>query len=127
MLIVDMHPSTNAYYVPLEPLIQVWGELVESHDYPGLERPRTMSILFEGGNIILSGHVLLSARKRVDKDNKKVTYYIPRVAPTADWKGNIKEVFVYEEPLQEGINDDPESLTKIRKKFRKLLEKQLAK
>ncbi|MEM4204963.1 MAG: hypothetical protein QXS54_12925, partial [Candidatus Methanomethylicaceae archaeon] len=117
MFIVDMHPSTIHYYVPIEPLMQVWGALVESHDYPGLERPRTLSVLFAGGNIILSGHTLFSARKKVDPQNRIVTYHIPRIGPSKKWKAGINEYFVYNEPLLEGINDDPDSLEGIARRW----------
>lgn len=113
-LIVDMHPSTNAYYVPIEPLMQVWGAIVESHDYPGLERPRTLSVLFEGGNIILSGHTLFSAKKELDTENDRVIYYIPRMLAKGGWNAGIAEVFKFEEPLLRGINDDPNSLERLR-------------
>jgi len=114
MFIVDMHPSTNLYYVPIEPLMQVWSKIVESHDYPGLERPRTLSVLFEGGNIILSGHALFSAKKTVDKNADKVIYQIPRVTAQEGWKAIVEEFFEFEEPLLKGINDDPNSLGKLR-------------
>jgi L-lysine 2,3-aminomutase len=115
MFVVDMHPSTNAYYVPIEPLMQVWGALVESHDYPGLERPRTLSVLFEGGNIILSGHALFSAEKEVDRANDRVIYTLPRIAPGKEWKATVAESFVYDEPLMPGVNDDPRSLDDLRR------------
>lgn len=117
MFIVDMHPSTNKYYVPIEPLMQVWGKLVESHDFPGLERPRTLSILFRGGNIILSGSTLFAAKKEVDHNKKKVTYRIPRVEGEQvgeSWRARIREEFRYEEPLMVGVNDDPQSLDVLR-------------
>lgn len=117
MFIADMHPSTNTYYVPIEPLIQVWSDLVESHEYPGLERPRTLSVLFEGGNIILSGHVFFSAKKQVDKDNERVIYYIPRICTQSRWKPKIAEVYEYDEPLLEGINDDPDSLDRLKRSW----------
>ncbi len=117
MFIIDMHPSTNAYYVPIEPLMQVWGMLIESHDYIGLERPRTLSVLFEDGNIILSGHSLFSAKKQVDKDNDRVIYTIPRIESSKGWKANIAESFIYSEPLLKGINDDSKSLNRIKEQF----------
>lgn len=119
MFIVDMHPSTNAYYVPIEPLMQVWGMLVESHDYPGLERPRTLSVLFEGGNIILSGYTLFSASKIVDKKNERVIYRIPRISAEREWVAQVFEVFEYEEPLIPRINDDPNSLIKLKTQLKR--------
>ncbi|NOS83999.1 MAG: 4Fe-4S cluster-binding domain-containing protein [Ignavibacteria bacterium] len=110
MFIVDMHPSTNEYYVPIEPLLQVWGDLIESHDYPGIERPRTLSVLFEQGNVVLSGNTLFAMEKKVNKTEQSVTYKIPRVGSTGYWKNSIKEYFEYTEPLILGLNDDPHSL-----------------
>jgi L-lysine 2,3-aminomutase len=115
MFIVDMHPSTNAFYVPIEPLMHVWAELVESHDHPGLERPRTLSVLFSEGNIILSGHTLFAARKIVDRENDCVKYEIPRVGINP--RNGVSEVFAYIEPLLQGINDDPQSLSILQKSW----------
>jgi L-lysine 2,3-aminomutase len=117
MLIVDMHPSTNEYYVPIEPLLQIWGELVESHDFPGLEKPRTLSILFEQGNVILSGNTLFAMKKNVDLENGIVYYEIPRVGLGNSWEGTIKEAFVYSEPLLKGINCDVNSLEKFSNRY----------
>ncbi len=113
MLIVDMHPSTNAFYVPIEPLMAVWGALVESHDHPGLERPRTLSILFDKGNIILSGNTLLAMEKRVDREAEMVTYRIPRIGPHKSRSVEVAEVFEYSEPLNR-LNEDPDSLNRLR-------------
>ncbi len=121
MFIVDMHPSTNAFYVPIEPLMWVWAELVESHDHPGLERPRTLSVLFDKGNIVLSGHALFAARKSIDRSAGCVTYDIPR----ADLSPKVGiEVYTYTEPLLEGINDDPSSLTKLQGQWKRKLKSQ---
>jgi len=117
MFIVDMHPSTNAVYVPIEPLMQAWAILVESHDHPGLERPRTLSVLFEGGNIILSGATLFSAHKVVDKLRDMVVYYIPRIGAGERWSARVDEYFRYEEPLMPGLNDDPRSLEVLRRNW----------
>lgn len=112
MLIVDMHPSTNAFYVPIEPLLAVWGALVESHDFPGLERPRTLSILFEKGNVILSGNTLLAMRKSVDQDRGVVTYQIPRMGIDHAGAPDVAEMFEYQEPVSP-YNADPESLQRL--------------
>lgn len=105
--IVDMHPRTNTYYVPIEPLIRVWSIFAESHGLPEIGRPRTLSILYREGNILLSGHLLLSAKKEVDKRKKLVRYHIP-----VPFGG--RRAFTYEEPLLES-NSDPQSLEKLRK------------
>ena len=97
--------------------IHLAQSVVESHEYPGLERPKTLSVLFEGGNIILSGHVLFSAKKELDKENGRVIYHIPRVCTQTGWKPQIVEVFDYEEPLLEGINDDPNSLERLKRSY----------
>jgi L-lysine 2,3-aminomutase len=114
MFIVDMHPNTNKNYVPIEPLMLVWSKLVESHDYPGLERPRTLSILCEEGNIILSGHTLFSSRKVIDLESERVIYHIPRVDTNGSWDAGIMEIFTYSEPLIPGMNDNPDSLETLK-------------
>ena len=115
MFIVDMHPSTNFFYVPLEAILQVWGDLIDSHNYPGLEKPRTLSLLFKEGNILLSSHSLFAMKKKVDYKNKIVTYKIPRIGHKDNWNFNIKEFFMYSEPLIKHINDNPNSLSNINK------------
>lgn len=112
VFLADMHPRTNAYYVPIEPLIKAWAELVESHRYPGLERPRSLSILHRRRNIILSGHTLFAMRKEVDEDEGVVRYFIP--APSFVTSGGTKShYYMYEEPLMEE-NRDPKSLERLR-------------
>jgi len=119
MFIVDMHPSTDAFYVPIEPLLMAWSGLVESHDHPGLERPRTLSVLFEGGNILLSGASLLAMRKSVDIRRGTVTYRLPRFAVRGRWNADIAEVFTYEEPLSMH-NADPGSLEALRRRWERM-------
>jgi hypothetical protein len=77
-------------------------------------------VLFEGGNIILSGHTLFSAKKEVDKENDRVIYRIPRVGALTGWEPQIAEVFEYDEPIIEGINDDPKSLEKLRTRWERM-------
>jgi L-lysine 2,3-aminomutase len=117
MMIVDMHPSTNEFYVPIEPLLQIWGDLVESHDFPGLEKPRTLSMLFEQGNIILSGNSLFALTKEIDTENLLVHYQVPRVGIGENWEGSIREFFKFSEPLLIGINDNPNSLNTLKSKL----------
>lgn len=107
--IVDMHPRTNMYYVPIEPLIRVWFILAETHDHPEIERPKTLSVLFSEGNIILSGYLLFAAQKKIDRANNLVRYYIP--VPFGR-----KRVFIYDEPLVES-NCDPHSLERLKEKW----------
>jgi L-lysine 2,3-aminomutase len=114
-MILDMHPRTQERYVPLELLLKVWSNLGESHDYPELERPRTLSILCEQGNIILSGYALASMRKEIDKENGAVIYKIPAVYSLDMHEHAMERTFTYIEPLIKGYNDDPKSLDKARK------------
>jgi len=109
--IVDMHPRTIAYYVPIELLAKVFSALFDSHVIPDLERPKTLSILSKQGNLILSWHSLFAMKKEVDTKKGIVKYHIPKVILE-----KIEEViddYVYEEPLLVS-NKDPDSLLKIR-------------
>lgn len=102
MLIVDMHPRMKSQYIPLEILLAFWGALVESHNYPGLERPRTLSILFKEGNVIVSSHMLYSMTKTIDIENEVVTYKIPLI----NLSGEIEKFYIYNEPLSKYNNDE---------------------
>lgn len=110
MLIVDMHPRMKSQYIPLEILLKFWGALVESHNYPGLERPRTLSILFQEGNVIVSSHMLYSMTKSVDIKEEAVTYKIPLI----NLNGEIEKFYIYSEPLSK-YNDNESSLDKYRR------------
>ena len=113
-LIVDMHPRTQKRYVPLELLLRIWSRLGESHDYPELERPKTLTILCEQGNLILSGHILACMEKNVDKEKGAVIYKIPTVYSLHAKNPCMERTFTYAEPLISGYNDDPKSLDRIR-------------
>ena len=106
--IVDMHPRTQKRYVPIEKLLSVWRKLGESHLYPELERPRTLSILCKQGNIILSWYMLKHMKKRVNREKDEVVYQIPAIVGT----GGSEEVKLveYAEPIIPGINDEPNSV-----------------
>lgn len=112
--IVDMHPRTLAYYIPIEALIKVYGHLFDSHIIPELERPKTVSILSKQGNIVLSSHSLFAMKKEVDYSNKFVKYRIPKLTLN-DELTSIEE-FIYTEPLS-SFNEDPNSLEKLRKSW----------
>lgn len=101
MLIVDMHPRMKSQYIPLELLLKFWGALVESHNYPGLERPRTLSILFQEGNIILTSHMLYSMSKTINIQDEFVTYKIPLV----NLNGKVEKFYIYKEPLSKYNNN----------------------
>ncbi len=114
MMIADMHPTTSKQYVPFERIVTMWGRLVESHKYPGTERPRTLSILYKGGNIILSGSSLLAACKEVDVSKELVRYRFPVIGPDINNNPKICEWHIYEEPLSK-YNSNPDSLTVLRR------------
>ena len=109
--IVDMHPRTEKRYVPIERLLPIWRKIAESHIYPELERPRTLSILCKQGNIILSWYMLKHMKKRLDRKKNEVVYEIPSIVGM----GGSEEVKIveYTEPIIEGINDDSKSLLRI--------------
>ena len=65
----------------------------------------------------MSGQILFSARKTVDRANDRVIYFIPRVGARDPWRAEIREFFKYEEPLIEGVNDDPKSLDTLRQQW----------
>ena len=109
--IVDMHPRTLEYYVPIEMLVKVFGALFDSHTIPELERPKTLSLLTKQGNLILSWHSLFTMRKTIDYQHRIVKYRIPKVRLV---KNRIDFVeFICEESLSE-LNEDPNSLKDIR-------------
>jgi lysine 2,3-aminomutase len=124
MFIADMHPRTNHYYVAIEPLLRLWCRLVESHTYPGTERPRSLSILFSQGNIVVSGALLLAMRKSVDADSGVVTYKIPTSRFLSGDAANVKQgvsYFTFREPLIVGENDNPSSLAEVRDQWREVV------
>jgi L-lysine 2,3-aminomutase len=106
--IVDMHPRTQRRYVPIELLLKIWRKLAESHLYPELERPRTLSILTKQGNIILSWYMLKHMSKEINKEKNEVIYKIPAIVGTKGCE-EVKMV-EYFEPIIPGINDNPRSL-----------------
>ncbi len=108
--IVDMHPRTQKRYVPIEPLIGAWSEVYDSHTHPELQRPKTLSVLMEDGNIVLGGHTLFAMKKEVGKDF--VTYQVPLICRD----GKVAKTFTYREPLQP-YNSDPKSLDNLRTGF----------
>ncbi|MFH1721438.1 MAG: 4Fe-4S cluster-binding domain-containing protein [Candidatus Altiarchaeota archaeon] len=114
--IVDMHPRTLEYYVPLEQLLRIWSQLGESHDFPELERPRTLSILCKEGNVILSGYTLLAIQKKIFKSKDLVVYTIPAVFSGTAEEPKVERVFTYYEPIM-SANEDPQSLEKLKKEI----------
>ena len=114
-LIMDIHPRTQKGCVPLELMLKVWSRVGESHDYPELERPKTLSILCPEGNIILSGYTLANMRKEVDRGKGMVIYRIPAVYQLSAGEPRMERMFTYGEPLMPGYNDDSGSLDMIRR------------
>ncbi|MBI5148745.1 4Fe-4S cluster-binding domain-containing protein [Candidatus Pacearchaeota archaeon] len=115
--IVDMHPRTQKRYVPFEELLKVWSIVEDSHDYPELQRPRTLSILSAEGNIILSDSDLFATKKQVDKKSKIVRYTIPTIFSGEAGKLKIERINTFIEPLIKGVNDYPDSLYRLRQAF----------
>ncbi|MFH0715181.1 MAG: 4Fe-4S cluster-binding domain-containing protein, partial [Candidatus Diapherotrites archaeon] len=104
--IVDMKPRTIKKYVPIEPLLCMWSQIADSHQWPELQRPKTLSILGPDGNIILSDSDLLSMRKKVNTENQTVEYWIPTTFTFQNGKLEINQFQHHLEPLIEGYNDD---------------------
>lgn len=109
--IVDMHPRTLSYYVPIELLAKIFSAIFDSHDFPDLERPKTLSILSKQGNLVLSWHSLFAMSKEIDRNKKLVRYQIPKIR--IEGNKEVIENYIYEEPLLP-LNEDPNSLLKIR-------------
>lgn len=108
--IVDMHPRTLSYYVPIEVLSKVFSAIFDSHDIPDLERPKTLSILSKQGNLVLSWHSLFAMEKEIDRKKNTVKYHIPKIR--IEGNKELIENYIYEEPLLQ-VNEDPNSLLKI--------------
>ena len=126
--ILDMNPGSK-FYVNLEPFLKVLSKLEDRPDKPAagtgeyigysdLVMPRVINILYQGGNIRLNQYLLFAMEKRVNSEQKRVTYYIP--SNITD-KG-AETIFKYEEPLVEGINDNPESLDEIKRNYKQQLQ-----
>lgn len=117
-MIVDMHPRTQRRYVPIEPLCRVWSHMAESHEYPEITRPRTLSVLCAQGNIVLSGHLLSLSKKEVDPIRGIVKYVIPGAVSVESPGSGVDKFFEYIEPLISEMNDDPGSLAQTRTEIR---------
>jgi hypothetical protein len=53
-------------------------------------------------------------KKKIDRRKKIVEYYIPSVD---GGRFKLGHSFVYDEPLLEGKNDDPDSLEKLKRSY----------
>jgi L-lysine 2,3-aminomutase len=122
-LIVNMHsPSYEELTVPIERVIQVITFLDGHFDTSDMERWQAYNILHEQGNIYLYPKPHFIAEKEIDKERRRVTYFIPKLNPD----GSVNEVHTYEEPLLIGINDEDSLMQikdeKIREKIQKVKE-----
>ncbi len=103
-MIVDMHsPSHPDLTVPIETVTKVIRFLDEHLTSSDMERWQAYNVLHEQGNLYLYPYPHFTAVKEIDIENKRVTYFIPK----------IRSVHTYEEPLITGHNDNPNSLNPI--------------
>lgn len=110
-MIVDMHsPSHPDLTVPIETLTKAIGFLDQHLNNSDMERWQAYNVLHEQGNLYLSAYPHFTALKEIDKENKRVIYFIPKV----EFNGKKKIVIhTYEEPIIRGQNDNPNSLNII--------------
>ncbi len=102
--IVDMHsPSHPDITVPIETVTKAIRCLDEHLENSDMERWQAYNILHEQGNLYLYPEPHFAAVKEVDKENRKVVYFIPK----------RDAVHTYEEPLIPGHNDNPDSLSPV--------------
>ena len=106
--IVNMHsPSYKELTVPIEKVSEAISFLDEHFDTSDMVRWQAYNVLHEEGNFYIYPKPNFVAYKNIDKNKKRVIYFIPKIKPN----GKII-VHTYEEPLIEGINDR-NSLPKI--------------
>ena len=75
-----------------------------------MERWQAYNILHEQGNLYLSAYPHFAALKEIDKESKRVIYFIPKV----EFNGKKKIVIhTNEEPIIRGQNDNPNSMNII--------------
>jgi hypothetical protein len=106
-----MHsPSHPDLTVPIETVTKTISFLDSHTENSDQERWQAYNILHEQGNLYLSSYPHFSAVKEIDKENKRVIYFIPKIE-----FGDKKKIAIhtYEEPLIENCNDDPNSLSII--------------
>ena len=103
-MIVDMHSSSHpSLTVPLETVTRLG--CFEGHtSNSDQERWQACEILHEQGNAYLYPFPHFAAMKEIDPRERRVTYFIPVV-------GSTVAIHTYEEPLIEGHNDKPDSVT----------------
>jgi len=94
--IVNMHsPSFEELTVPIERVSEAITVFEGHNSTSDMERWQAYSILHEQGNAYVYAKPHFVFEKEVDKDRKRVTYFIP----VGD------SIHTYEEPLIAGIND----------------------
>ncbi len=107
--IVNMHsPFYEKLTVPIEKVSETISFLDEHFNNSDMARWQAYNILHEQGNAYIYPKPNFIAEKNIDRDRKRVTYFIPKL----NLDGSVNEVHTYEEPLLSGINDK-ESLGSI--------------
>ncbi|MFA5019610.1 MAG: 4Fe-4S cluster-binding domain-containing protein [Candidatus Pacearchaeota archaeon] len=110
-LIIDMHSSSHPdLTVPIEMVTKAISFLDSHTENSDMERWQAYNILHEQGNLYLASYPHFSAVKEIDKENRRVIYFIPKIE-----FGDKKKIIIhtYEEPLIENCNDNPNSLNII--------------
>jgi L-lysine 2,3-aminomutase len=106
--IVDIQKRRINQGVSILSVIEVWRRLHDGHiGESDIDRPTSLALFFphERGNLNLSYHSLWAIKMTVDQNKRVAQYDLPH--PAGGW---VK----YEEPLWEGVNDDPARLQKLR-------------
>jgi len=102
-VIVNMHsPSYPELTVPIERVSETITFLDEHFDTSDMERWQAYNILHEKGNAYVYPKPNFVAEKDIDRERRRVTYFIPKLNPDR----SVNEVHTYEEPLLAGINDE---------------------
>jgi len=100
--IVNMHsPSYPELTVPIERVSETISFLDEHFNTSDMTRWQAYNILHEQGNAYVYPKPHFVAKKDIDRERGRVTYFIPKLNPD----GSVNEVHTYEEPLLKGIND----------------------
>jgi L-lysine 2,3-aminomutase len=120
--ILHMNVGSLEYSVPLEFALKALAELKYRVDHPLPEtwQPVSCSILCRQGNVLLSPQLLFTINKKVCRYKDSVKYLIP--VPTGGGWRTIE----YVEPLLAGCNDDPDSLTKTKRRLETALKNNIA-
>lgn len=117
--ILHMNSGSLEYSVSLEFILKLIGDLKFRLDHPLPEtwQPVSISILYKGGNILLSPQLLFLISKKIIKNSNTVLYKIPVPLDNKNWK-----IINYFEPIIIGVNDNPNSLKIINNRYSKFLK-----